>query len=242
MRMMDPKGGHRRLLSMLVVLFLSLSTVVSFYAEGQGSQIGVSNDGPSFISVSIEDDNDLIYIYVSLRDLNGWDDIYVVNVTVFDDQGGPISQVIYRQYRDLSDDTPAIEWEEIEGGYLSREHSTWDPVMIAPWNPENTEKQIGLDIRFGLESFSGDRITITAWDRGTEDPLTGERGNLLSCSYDGPFSADFTPTPMVRNYVIPLGLSLIIATIGAIFMTWNRYKNNKLARAVEAVEAAAIED
>ena len=98
---------------------------------------------------------------------------------------------------------------------------------------------------FAFQSFQGERITIVALDRGERvDPsdLTNERMNLLSCEFEAPFSADFTPRSIVSNYLVPLSLSFIIAMVAAVIMTVRRFYSNKLAKAIEAKEAAAAED
>ncbi len=223
----------------VAVILLSFLSMQSPRVSSQGS-VGVDNDGPSFINVSVVDDVDRIFVHVALRDLNGWDDIYLVNLTVLDDRNRPISQVLYRQYASPSEVTPVIEWVEIEGSYLDREYSVWEAVPVYPWNPW-AAKYIGLNVTFAFQSFPGERITIVALDKGERvDPLdqTNERKNLVSCEFESPFSADYTPRALVSNFVVPLALSLIIAMVAAVIMTVRRFYNNKLAKAIEAKEAA----
>jgi len=223
--------------AMLIAVIANADIVSS---QGTGG-VGVGNDGPSFVSIEVEEDTDIIFVHVALRDLNGWDNIFLVNVTVMDSGGRPISQVIYRQYRNPNATTPAIEWEEIEGSHLNRAQSSWQAVGIYPWNPDYTTL-IGLNVSFAFNSFPGDQISVIALDKGVYDPLTGQNVNFLSCDYLGPFSAEFTAPPIISNYVVPLSISLFIALAVAAFLTLRRHYSNKLAKAIETKEAAAAED
>lgn len=215
----------------LLVAFLLILTVLSLQsgpASAQSGGVGVTNDGPSYVSLSIEEDMDLIFVHVAIRDLNGWDDVYLVNLTVVDNQDRPIAQVIYRQYSEPTAATPVIQWEELVGEHLNREQSSWAAVPIYPWNPENTPKEIGLNVSFAFNQFPGDRISVITLDKG-----------LFSCEHIGPFSAEFTAPPIIGNYVIPIGLSFIIAVLASSVMTLRRHYSNKLAKAVESKEAEA---
>jgi hypothetical protein len=187
------------------------------------------------------EDTDIIFVHVALRDLNGWDNIFLVNVTVMDAADHPISQVIYRQYRNPTDTTPVIEWDEIEGTNLNRDEISWRAVEIYPWNPDYV-KLIGLNVSFAFTSFPGDTISVIAMDKGTFDEVSGQNVNFLSCEYHGPFSAEFAQPPIVSNYVVPLSISIFLALAVAAFMTLRRHYSNKLAKAIETKEAAAAED
>jgi hypothetical protein len=145
-----------------------------------------------------------------------------------DNQDRPIAQVIYRQYSEPTAATPVIQWEELVGEHLNREQSSWAAVPIYPWNPENTPKEIGLNVSFAFNQFPGDRISVITLDKG-----------LFSCEHIGPFSAEFTAPPIIGNYVIPIGLSFIIAVLASSVMTLRRHYSNKLAKAVESKEAEA---
>jgi hypothetical protein len=69
----------------------------------------------------------------------------------------------------------------------------------------------------------------------TVTDMTGEVG-----SYFGPFSSEYEPPPFiddpVMRAIIPIGLSLVIAIITALFITLRRHYNNKLAARVAAAE------
>lgn len=207
------------LVSMLVLALLIISQTAS-------AQVGVDNDGPSFTDIIIKEVDEVIVVDIGVRDLNGWSNIFSINVTVYDDQSRVICQVNFTQYDSLTSDTMLPQYEQIVGSYLDRETSTYTYLEIAPWNPDNTDVPIGLNVIFGFDKFAGDSIRIVCMDKA-ENPLT--------CEYSGPFSAEFTPPPSFGdNVAIPISLSTVIAAGGALFLVYRRTKNNQLARAVES--------
>ena len=171
--------------------------------------------------------DEVIYVTVIVRDLNGFNNIFSVNVVVFDEQDRIISSVNFSQYSEFNGTTYFPRFAQEEGQYLNSDYSTSAPVPIAPWNYENTDTEIGLQVVFAFNKFAGDSISIVCTDMG-EIPL--------SCEHSGPFSAEYTPPPAFDDVAIPISLSTAIATAGALFMVYRRFKNNKLARAVESSE------
>ena len=212
---------------LIVALILHTGT-----ARAQTPGVGVDNDGPSFMDISISETDEVIYVNVEVRDLNGWNDIFSINVTIFDNQDRPISRVSYMQYSSLDSTSVAtILWNETAGSYLDRTRSTWMPIPVAPWNPENARVEIGLRVSFAFQKFSGQTINILAMDRG-----------MLTCEYSGPFSAEYTPAPVFEDVAIPITLSSVMASVAALLMVFRRHTNNKLARAVETAHAPPGED
>jgi hypothetical protein len=211
-------------LSVLTAVLLLVLIAHPGTTRAQQPGIGVDNDGPSFMDISIIETDTLTFINVEVRDLNGWNDLFSINVTVLDNQNRPISSVSYMQYSSLSSTSVAtINWNQTVGNYLDRTQSTWLPIPVSPWNPENAIVEIGLRVSFAFQKFSGQTINILAMDRGQ-----------LTCEHNGPFSAEYTPSPIFGNVAIPIGLSTVIAAVAAVFMAYRRHSNNKLARAVEA--------
>jgi hypothetical protein len=211
---------------MVIGSVLALSIMI-FLSQFAAAQIGVDNDGPSFTEISIKEVDEVIYVTVGVRDLNGFSNIFSVNVTVYDEVGGVISRVNFSQYSSFNSSTYFPKFTQEEGQYLNSVYSTSTPVPIAPWNYENTETEIGLLVVFAFEKFAGNSITIVCTDMGAVP---------LSCEHAGPFSAEYTPPPKFGSVAIPISLSAIIAGGSAMFMVHRRLKNNQLARAVEATQ------
>ena len=228
MRFDNPSLKILHSIIIISVLALALAGSIADTVTAQTGGIGVGNDGPSFTGISIEEVDEVIFVSVVVRDLNGFNDIFSVNVTIYGEQGDIISRVNFSQYSEFNSSTYFPRFDQEVGNYLNSEYSTSSPVPIAPWNYENTDTEIGLEVIFAFNKFSGDSITILCTDMG-EVPLT--------CEHSGPFSAEYTPPPAFgSNVAIPISLSGAIAAAGALFMVYRRLKNNKLARAVEASE------
>ncbi|MBA3045359.1 MAG: hypothetical protein KKH41_08575 [Candidatus Thermoplasmatota archaeon] len=221
----------RRCLSLVFSVFLVFLVVQAGTSRAQQGGIGVDNDGPSFIDISLTETDDFTYVNVEVKDLNGWNDIFSINVTIMDNQDRPISRVSYMQYSSLGSTSVAtILWNQTAGDYLDTTRSTWIPLPVAPWNPDNAVVEIGLRVSFAFHKFSGYSINILAMDRGQ-----------LTCEYNGPFSAEYTPAPVFSDVVIPISLSSFIGIGGAGFMVYRRHSNNKLAKAVEASHSTSGE-
>lgn len=217
----------------LIVCILLAVSLQSCIASAQQGGFGVLNDGPSYLDISILEDETYKSVSVEIRDLNGWNDIFSVNITVLDSQNRALSQVSYSLYPNLNETTVVVpNWDETAGTYFVEGESGWASFEVVPWTvPENAVMNIGLRVNFTFQKFSGDRILILTTDRGE-----------LTCAYDGPFSAEYTPAPVWDNVAVPITLSTTVATTGAVFLAYRRFKNNKLARAVEASHTNSGED
>ena len=225
--MLEFKIPSRKILHSLFITSVLMLAILISLSQFASAQIGVDNDGPSFTEISIEEVDEVIFVTVGVRDLNGFSNIFSINVTIYDEHGGIISRVNFSQYSSFDSSTYFPRFTQEEGQYLNSDYSTSAPVPIAPWNYENTDTEIGLNAVFAFDKFAGDSITIVCTDMG-EIPLR--------CMHSGPFSAEYTPPPKFDDVTIPISLSSGIAAAGAIFMVYRRFKNNQLARAVEASE------
>ncbi len=225
------RHGRRFVGSLFALVFIvSLIASLGYPTVMAQGIIGVENDPPSFIGLTIEETELYKYVDVQVRDLNGWNDIFSINVTVMGSSGNIISQVCYMQYPNLaSTSVAAIIWNETVGDYLVEPpESAWTTMPVSQWNPEYAAMDIGLRVIFAFSKFSGDTVNILVMDKGQ-----------LTCEVNTVFSSEYTPAPKWRNVAIPISLSSIIAVGAAGFMVYRRFKNNKLARAVEASHAAS---
>ena len=165
-------------IAILANVVLELQTVTA--------QIDTMNDEPSWINIDTIDLPDEIIINVSIRDLNGWEDIYNVTLKVLDANGTEKYVIIYSQYQDLNSTTMIIEWIETTGNYLIRSQCDWNPADVSPWNPDNAVTPVGLNISFVLTPFYGHSIQIIAVDR-----------DLATCEFTSsfPFYSDNDDLP-----------------------------------------------
>ncbi len=204
------------------LIVFSLTLVMIPEAVDAQAGVGVSNDPPAMVDIFVDDHNGLIMVHVSLKDLNGWSDIYNITLVVLDGNGNEICNVTYKQYTDLDATIAVIDWVQTKGDYLDEDNSGYLPVEIDEWE-ENSIDAVGLNVSFALIPFSGDIIKINAYDM-----------KEARCGYEGPFSADYEIPPYFGDdVVVPIGISFMTAIIGAFFIVYRRMKNNKLARLIE---------
>lgn len=202
------------------------------------AQAGVANDSPSWINIDVEHADDIVFVHLAIKDLNGWDDIYMIQVNVTDNYDYPLSQVIFRLYQDITSTTLLIEWEEIVGSHLVREQSSWMAVDVYPWTtPDVSLKEVGLNVTFAFNAFSGDKISVTALDKG-----------LASCEYVGPFPeisdqkgiSGFPLFWVLVIVVILLIVVIIIVGVWAVTRTVNKGMNAQ-HRPDEAVDETYVD-
>ncbi len=216
--------SRRGFIKRIFVFLIITSLAFVYIAPGTNGDIGVSNDPPSWVDIFVDDHNGMIMVHVSLKDLNGWNDIYNVTLVVLDGHGDEICNITYKQYNSLDSTIAVIDWVENVGSYWNEDESYYEPVDIAPWNPDNAIDSVGLNVTFALYPFSGEVIKIDAYDM-----------REARCGYQGPFSADYEIAPVWdgEDVVIPIGISAICALIGALFIVMKRMKSNKMARLIE---------
>ena len=210
-----------KLFTLLIVVSLAF-VYLPDRVDAQAGGIGVSNDPPSMVDVFVDDHNGLIMVHISLRDLNGWSDIYNITLVVLDGNGQEICNITYKQYTDLDATIAVIDWVETTGNYWDEDSSGYLPVHVDEWE-DNSIGPIGLNVSFALTPFSGEVIKIDAYDM-----------KEARCGYQGPFSADYEIPPYFDEDVnIPIGISFMAAIIGAGFIVYRRMNSNKLAKLIE---------
>ena len=98
---------------------LAVIILVMVISAGSARGQDISNEYPSIENVSIEEFNSIIYVNVSIKDMNGWEDIY--NVTVIIERSSfDVYKIIYNPYEDFNDTTPSISFEEIDYSLLNQ--------------------------------------------------------------------------------------------------------------------------
>lgn len=217
------KAFRARELAVLVSLVIVISILLPGLSK---ADLGVSNDPPAWVDIEISEDDEYIYVNLAVKDLNGWSNVYNATVTVFDGRGDVVTIMTFSQYRALNSTTPGEYWDESVGDYLNPDLSYSLPVEIPPWNWQNAIEEVGLNITFVLTPFPGDTVHIEIRDKA-----------LALSEYTGPFSAEYDIPPYFgNNYVYPVSISAIAATIVAVIFTIRRHYSNKLALTIQARE------
>lgn len=205
----------------VMLLFSSLSTVY-------GANMSVYNDPPSFVEVKIIDSGERIQIVVDVKDMNGWEDIRKVYVNTTDSKGNIVESALFTQkkvpdsYRKLL--YTYYNFSNIIGNSLLPDESianASNPPNVGPSSPD-WFKAVHERINFVFKPFSAYYVHITAFDR-----------KMNRCEYSGPFSSEYQEPPMIENPVVPLGISLVIASATGAGVYVHRRHSNKMAQLVE---------
>ncbi|MCK5309823.1 MAG: hypothetical protein KAJ64_04175 [Thermoplasmata archaeon] len=196
-----------------VLLIVSIIACVSLAMSVPG-QISVANDGPSFVEISIEDFGDMVKVEILIRDLNGWDDIDTVSLKVLDAGGNEISHIALEMYNNPQNpDNLRIEFEEYTGTYLNRDECDFSPTDISPWNPDNTDISIGLNVVFSLMPLEGETIIIEVADTEGETATYEAPMNLNYVSPDDGIVIDENLMILVV-IILMLGAIIVVLVLG----------------------------
>jgi len=122
----------KRFIARIFAFFIIISIALVHLPSGTNGEIGVSNDPPSWVDIYVDDSNGMILVHVSLKDLNGWNDIYNVTLVVLDGNGAEICNITYSQYNDLDSTIAVIDWVQNVGNFLDEDNSYYEPVDITP--------------------------------------------------------------------------------------------------------------
>lgn len=221
----ERSSSTRKILISLLVLTLILSLCIPLISTSTSGQVVVGRTPPTFINITIGDGGEELVLDIVVNDWNGRHDIYRMDAMVTDENWDILSHISYQQHSDNETYDYRDSFSDESGNFLEENRCTVEDYEEGTWALYDS----GLRIRFVLEPFSGKYVNMTITD------MTGEVGN-----YFGPFSSEYEPPPMIEDPVmraiIPIGLSMIIAIISALFITLRRHYSNKLATRVAAYE------
>ncbi len=233
---MRARSGNRSSSRISVALFLAIALSAVLFlpsqSQGAGTGVGVFNSPPTFVSLSIIDHVDRVGIYVSISDYNGWDDIASVNVRITDSRDRLISNMTYYQYN--ADGVRTDSFVDNLGDFLippDPNHPTTTSYVErfsgVGWFEDNTTQKMV----FMIQPLNGAFINVTAYDR-----------DGASCSFEGPFSAQYSEPPIINNITIAVGVSLIAATGASAYAVYGRKNSNKMARKIEEILSQVYEE
>lgn len=228
----NQKKRYTNLAFSTLVLALSVLLLIPSLSLGAGTGVGVFNSPPTFVDLSIIDHVDRVGIYVSISDYNGWDDIASVNVRIVDAKDRLISNMTYYQYN--SDGSRTDSFVDNLGDYLippdPAHPSTTSYVQRyhgVGWFEDNTTQRMV----FMIQPLNGAIINVTAYDR-----------DGASCSFEGPFSAQYSEPPVINNITVAVGISLITAAAVSSYALYGRRESNKMARRIERILSQIYEE
>lgn len=225
------------------IILIALS-ILGHAGTAFGQDVGVEEVPPAFSEVEVLEGSTRTYINVTIEDYNGYTDILYLNILVLNEDGDVISNITYHQYDYemwVTNGTlvppPRARWfqEHTNAYILPAECRVW-------YYNEATDgwykaKHL-MTVLIAYATFSGKTVKITVYDI-----------KFKSARYVGPFSSRYVPPPVLQELLefydpvaVPVGLSIVAATITTVVVTTRRAYNNRLARFVEAAEAKAAEE
>lgn len=213
---------------LLLALFTAAALLPVVLAGNASAQtgVGVWNSPPTFTSIDLRDDNEVITLIINVSDYNGWGDLFQVTVEITDQDRVPIQQAVFQQYATNTSTVRIDRFDQPISSpnlYLDVEMSRVTRYPGTDWYNENNT----LGITFVFRPFGGTYIHIKAEDK---------RG--LYAVHDGPFTpkyvgVDLTPPFFGEDTVVPLAISTTVATVGGAAAVVDRRGSNKMARRIE---------
>lgn len=180
--------------------------------------VGVINVPPKYGYIRVEQQDNLIRVYLTISDYNSWGDIEEVNVTL-DNYGTPIATFIFKQYQDKESYLEVNEFSEIPETLhlLQKEKCLYEKSDSS----ETIDDRCDLEIRFVFQKtlFTGLHILITDRDGltpaeayihySTEETI--RESNILVLPFIGGTISVNIPPYLLNN------LALIISTFGTLY-------------------------
>lgn len=218
-------------LSLLVISTLFIFVILfPIKADAGEAGVGVESPPPQFSIVRLEQWDNNIRIYLTVCDINSWEDIYFVNI-ILEDAGANKAEFIYKQYEDDSSWNKINEFSEIpaSNNLLVTKKCSYDHI-----NKEETLTGCYLNLLFVFESTWFTGLNITALDRGGADAYLqldyssedlARRGNIIIIpGITEPFALGIPP------YLLDI-IAIIIAAIG----TWYFVKKSDIEKIMRVI-------
>lgn len=193
---------------------------------GEGAEISIYNSPPTFVTFKILDLGERIQVILEISDMNGWEDIWKIYVNVTDIEGNIIESALYQQYMANTSTNRVDLFSELRGNSLIPAESEVERFPFSGVGAGGFGKDwfnaTYQRMTFIFYPFSGYYIYVEAFDR-----------KLNKCEYSGPFSSAYEEPPLIENPMVPLGLSLVIASATGAGIYVHRRHSNKLAQLAE---------
>jgi hypothetical protein len=207
---------HRLLTILLCGLFLCMSSLAYITVSRAGDAgVGVINVPPKYGYIRVEQQDDLIRVYLTISDYNSWGDISLVNITI-DNNDVPIASFLFMQYPDNESYYELNEFSEVPSTshLLQKEKCLFEKSNAT----DTVDDRCDLQVRFVFKEtmFSGLKVAI--YDRDGSDPAEA----YLRYSVGDVIRTDnVIVIPFVGSIVVPPFLTdlfaLVIASAGTLY-------------------------
>lgn len=145
----------------IIILFTSFFSIDANAGNGKAG-VGVKNAPPQYSIIRLVQQDSFIRIYITVSDINSWEDIYSVSI-VLEDSGAEKATFFYKQYKNVKtwDIINEFSEEPEENNLLvtkrcSHDHSDEEEILAGCY--------VNLIFVFHTTWFS--RLNIIASDRG----------------------------------------------------------------------------
>lgn len=221
--------GKLLLVISTIILFITFSSI-TVNADNGKAGVGVKNAPPQFSIIRLVQQGDDIRVYITVSDINSWEDIYSVSVTL-EDSDVEKAEFLYKQYEDTT------TWEKINVFSETSEENNLLVAKRCSYDTDNNEETLAgcyLNLLFVFHSTWFSRLNIFASDRGgstatlqldyTSADLMRSGTIIVIPGIDEPMTVEIPP------YLLDL-IALIIAGIG----TWYVVKKTDVGKIMRSV-------
>lgn len=226
--------GKLSLIISIIIIFTIFSS--SNVSAGNGkAAIGVKSPPPQFSYIRLEQHDNTIRAYLTICDINGWEDIYSIRI-VLEDSGIEKAEFLFRQYedtefKDASDWVTTDDFSETseDNNLLIKEKCSNDHSDI-----EETLKGCYLNLLFVFQTTWFTRLNIIASDNGgatsnlkidyTSEDIMRSGTIIIIPGINEPMAIELPP------YLLDM-IAIIIAAIG----TWYIVKKTDVGKIMRAI-------
>lgn len=197
--------------SLVCLIFLA---VIPVQRAGEAG-VGVINVPPKYGYIRVEQQDDLIRVYLTISDYNSWGDISVINVTI-DNNGLTVASFLFKQYED---NQSYVELNQFSETPASSHLLQKDRCLFQRSNQtESIDDRCDLDVRFVFQTTLFTGLHVAIFDRVGSEPA---EAYLHYSTAESMRAENIIVIPFIGAVVVPPFLvdiiALTTATAGTIY-------------------------
>ena len=213
-----------------IIFLFSIFFAINVNAGSGKAGVGVESPPVQFSEIRLTQHENTIRIYLTITDINSWEDIHSVSI-ILEDEGVEKAKFIFEQYRDASTWDKINEFTETskDNNLLITKKCSYDTL-----DKEDTLEGCYLNLLFVFETTWFTQLKIIASDRGGATATL----ELDYSTEDIIRSGDIIIIPGVNESItiqIPPYLLDIIALLIASISTWYIVKKSDVGKIIRAI-------